>query len=46
MIAQKPIDYGYYDSSNFESSFSRYFTIEKKKSIAGSHRTLYLMKKR
>lgn len=46
MVAQKPMDYGNYDHHNFESSFSTYFTIKKKENIAGSHRTLYLMKKR
>ncbi len=46
MIAQKPGDYSKYDIYNFESSFSSYFLIEKKESIAGSQRTLYLMKKK
>lgn len=46
MIAQKPMDYSSYDHHNFESSFGAYFSIEKSENIAGSRRTLYLMKKR
>ena len=46
MLSQKNISYSHYDQENFEGSFSQYFSIEKKESIAGSSRTLYLMKKR
>ncbi|MDR0393395.1 MAG: hypothetical protein LBH52_04160 [Puniceicoccales bacterium] len=36
----------YYNQSNFETDFERYFTIVKKTLIEESLRTLYLMKKR
>lgn len=37
--------FDHYTQDNFEKEFSRFFTILKKKSIEGSKRVLYLMKK-
>ena len=46
MLKQKTSSFSNYDEQHFESSFTRYFSIEKKESISGSSRTLYLMKKK
>jgi hypothetical protein len=46
MLSQKEVDTSHYTQDRFELSFGFYFTIEKKNNIAGSHRILYLMKKR
>lgn len=46
MLSQRAIDTANYTQHGFESSFNLHFTIEKKNNIAGSHRILYLMKKR
>ncbi len=35
-----------YNESEFETSFSAFFTIQQKTGISGTHRTLYLMKKK
>lgn len=45
MLAQKKDIYSHYDEAHFTSSFGKYFSIIDKKSIPGSVRVLYLMKK-
>ncbi len=45
MLTNKKDIYTAYTEKNFLSTFRRYFTIEEKQIIAGSERTLYLMKK-
>ena len=46
MLKQKIASYDNYNQHNFESSFTQHFNIEKKESIPGSYRMLYLMKKK
>ncbi|WP_276501495.1 hypothetical protein [Terrimonas pollutisoli] len=46
LIAQKSKFIMDYNKDSFESSFKKYFTIEKQKNISGSQRSLYLLKKR
>ena len=46
MLAQKTRAFDDYHQENFESSFDRLFTLEKKEKIPGSQRVLYLFKKR
>jgi hypothetical protein len=46
MLAQKQVSYPDYTAAGFEEAFSRYFSIEKKESITGSTRVLYLMKRK
>jgi hypothetical protein len=43
MLSQKQISFPDYDIPGFEFSFSHYFAIEKKETITGSNRVLYLM---
>jgi len=45
MLSGKTDIYARYTEKNFLAAFTRYFTIEEKETIAGSGRTLYLMKK-
>jgi len=45
MLKQKKDIYANYSEENFENSFTKYFSVLKKQVIAGSGRTLYLMKK-
>lgn len=46
MLKQKITSYDNYNQHSFESLFNQHFTIEKKQSIPGNYRTLYLMKKK
>lgn len=46
MLAQKTRTFDDYRQENFESTFLRLFTLEKKEKIPGSQRILYLFKKR
>jgi len=43
MLANKKDIYPGYTAENFEKAFGNYFKVEKKESISGSGRTLYLM---
>lgn len=38
--------FDFYNESNFEEGYKEYFTLEKKEIVAGTHRVLYLYKKK
>jgi len=44
LLASREDVFGNYDEQAFEQDFGRYFTIERKESVAASARTLYLMR--
>jgi ribosomal protein L11 methylase PrmA len=46
MLASRKDVFGNYTQTDFESVFSRHFTIKHQEIVPGSHRTIYLMEKR
>ena len=46
IIDEKLGDYSYYNIENFESAFSKYFSIIEKADIINTKRTLYLMERK